>query len=148
MHTFIFGYGSLLNEASLQRILPQKTFSDWAMLQNWRRVFDKPGKTHAYPNLNRRRGQSVWGRLIEVTPLELVTLSRHEPSDYDLLDVTDAVREFKLPEDSQILAFVAAPPGSLPMKADFIERIEAGLTKEERKRFWDETDTQGRNILP
>lgn len=143
--TFVFGYGSLLNEEDLAKTLPGKTISGHAILKGWRRKFNKGGLTHRYLNLvpSGPGTYGVKGTLIEVTPQELAALAKREPG-YNMVDVTEQI--VAPPEDAVILAFIAPPFEELPVRRTYLERIRAGVRPEEWEQWLKDTDFNGAAI--
>lgn len=141
--TFVFGYGSLLNENSLQGTLPGKKHAGWADLQDYRRVFNKAGLEHAYLNIRKEEGSVVRGVLVEVNPSELARLAQREQG-YELVDVTDYISP--VPEDAQVLTFIAPGLESMPVRGSYLRRMLEGVPKEEHDRWMAETDFQGRKV--
>lgn len=138
--TFVFGYGSLLNEAEVQRTLPGKTISGRAVLRGWRRKFSKSGLSHRYLSLVKAEGREIRGTLIEVTEEELALLEKREPG-YKKVDVT--VQLVSPPEDATVLAFIAPPFEELPIRQSYLERIRPGVPPEEWEAWLEETDFSG-----
>ncbi|MDO8474179.1 MAG: gamma-glutamylcyclotransferase family protein [bacterium] len=140
--TFVFGYGSLLNELEVQRTLPGKAIFGHATLIGWRRKFNKGGLDHRYLNLVPANSEvrQVEGTLIEVTPAELAALARREPG-YEMVDVTSQV--VAPPEDSVVLAFIAPSFEKLLVRRSYLERIRPGVPPEEWEQWLQETDFSG-----
>ncbi|MCH7605504.1 gamma-glutamylcyclotransferase, partial [Patescibacteria group bacterium] len=68
INIYVFGFGSLMNEKSLQTTLPGKKIFSWATLQGYKRIFNKAGKTHRYLNIKPDHNSNIKGVLIQVTP--------------------------------------------------------------------------------
>ena len=143
MDIFVFGYGTLLNEESLQDTLPGKEHSGWANLRGYKRVFNKASNTHAYINIREESGSVVRGVLVEVSPSELALLAQRE-SGYVLVDVTRHTDPH--PENAQVFAFIAPGMESLPVRGSFLRRVLKGVPKGERDQWIAETDFQGRKV--
>ena len=145
--TFVFGYGSLMNEADLQRTLPGKKIHSWATLKGWRRKFNKGGIDHRYLNLVPTKpednAQQVKGVLVEVNLDELEILAKREKG-YNVTDVTRQI--VSPPENAEIIAFIAPPFDELPVRGSYLERVLRGLPPEERKIWIEETDFDGAEI--
>lgn len=141
--TFVFGYGSLLNEWDLARTLPGKTISGHAILEGWRRKFNKGGLSHRYLNLVPSEMHQVEGTLIEVTPPELAILAKREPG-YNMVDVTQQI--VAPPEDAVVLAFIAPSFEDLPVRRTYLERIRAGVPPEKWEQWLEDTDFDGATV--
>jgi len=146
-HTFVFGYGSLMNEEDLQRTLPRKTITCRAILKGWRRKFNKEGRkgTHSYLNLvpvnPGDRIQQVEGVLIKVNSENLDSLKKREEG-YHLIDVTSQI--ITTPKNALILTFIALSPVSSskkpPIPRSYLKRCLVDFLPEEQERWLQETD--------
>ncbi|MEK7510367.1 MAG: gamma-glutamylcyclotransferase family protein [Patescibacteria group bacterium] len=143
--TYIFGFGSLMNEESLQKTLPNKKITSWAILKGYRRAFNKAGrKKHRYLNLKPAPTAQVKGVLIRVTQDELEEL-KHREEGYDLVDVTGQV-ETKPSDDAVIYAFIAPPFSELKVSGKYLQTMLAALPLGEREQWLRETDFDGAEV--
>lgn len=144
-HTYVFGFGSLMNEESLQRTLPGKKITSWATLKGYKRAFNKAGrKGHRYLNLKLDQNSQVKGVLVQVNERELEELKRREEG-YNLTEVTKQI-ETKPTEDAVIYAFIAPPFAHLKISRSYLDTVLAALPPEERERWLEETDLEGAEI--
>lgn len=86
----IFGYGSLMDKANLQSRAPGTKHHCTADLRDHRLVFDKPGITHRYLNIQQALGWQVPGVILYVTDAQFVDLARREVG-YHVVDVTKKI---------------------------------------------------------
>ena len=138
-HTYIFGFGSLMNEESLQRTLPEKKIFSWAILEGYKRAFNKAGrKGHRYLNLKPDQNSQVKGVLIQVSEKELEELKRREEG-YNLTDVTKQI-ETKPTEGAVVYAFIAPPFAQLKISRSYLDTVLAALPSREQEQWLKETD--------
>jgi len=142
---YIFGFGSLMNQESLQRTLPGKSIEGWVVLKGYRRVFNKAGRRgHRYLNLKPDPNYKVKGVLIRVTQDELEELKRREEG-YNLVNITSQI-EKRGSEDSVIYAFIAPPFGALKVRRKYLDTVLAAIPPEEREQWLKETDFEEAEI--
>ena len=138
-NTYIFGFGSLMNEESLQRTLPEKKITSWTILKGYKRAFNKAGrKGHRYLNLKQDQNSQVRGVLIQVNETELEGLARREEG-YNLIDVTNQIQA-KPAEDAVIYAFIAPPFSRLKVSRSYLDTVLAALPSREQEQWLKETD--------
>lgn len=102
----IFGYGSLLDEKVLAERAPGAKHFCRAYLLDYRLVFDKPGITHRYLDIEGASGWRVPGFIIYVTDAQFVDLARREVG-YHVVDVMSAiVPEKELLPGTRVVAFI------------------------------------------
>lgn len=142
---FVFGFGSLMNKASLQQTLPGKKITSWAALKGYRRAFNKAGrKGYRYLNLKPNPTYNVKGVLIRVTEHELEGLKRREEG-YNLVDITGQI-ERKPSPDAVIYAFIAPPFSALKVSREYLKTVLAAIPLEEQEQWLKETDFEGAKI--
>jgi len=144
-NTYIFGFGSLMNEESLQKTLPGKTITSWAILKGYRRAFNKAGRRgHRYLNLKPDLISQVKGVLIQVTQPELEELKRREEG-YNLTDVTNAITQ-KPSDESVVYVFIAPPFSDFKISRSYLKTVLAALPQKEQEQWLAETDFDGAKI--
>lgn len=139
----IFGYGSLLNEKTIQRRLPGQKIVRRATLGGYQRTFRKLGNDHVYLTLRRQEDSAVTGTLIDVSPPKLTVLTRSEPG-YTLVDVTSDMRDYPS-EEPRIYCFIAPPVEVVPdhlksIRESYLKTCLDGISQEERQKWMDETE--------
>lgn len=75
---YIFGYGSLMNQKSLQKTLPGRTIKQWAVLRGYRRCFSILIGGYLYLSLERCAPAQTVGALIKITKKDLTELKKRE----------------------------------------------------------------------
>lgn len=135
---YLFAYGSLMNDANLAKRfgisieeLPERTR---VHLRGYRRIFDKPGRTHFYLNLAEDPTALVEGVVFPVNTDQLVHLAKFEPG-YELADVTAHlhIHSSTLPLPLPIRAFIWHPLTKI--RQSYIDLCTAHLTPEEREEW-------------
>ncbi|MDO8474180.1 MAG: gamma-glutamylcyclotransferase family protein [bacterium] len=146
-HTYVFGYGSLMNEESLQKTLPGKHSTSWAILNGYKRAFNKAGrKNHRYLNIKQEPNSKVEGVLVEVTQEEFEELKKREHG-YNAIDVTNKL-ESKPLGNTAVYAFAAAASslGGLKVSRKYLDTVLAALPPEKQAQWIQETDFEGAQI--
>jgi cation transport regulator ChaC len=139
--TYIFGYGSLMNEANLKNRVPNARLLGYATLEGYKRSFNKPGSHHLYLNLIPDANSSTIGVIVEVDSEGLEILKQHEPG-YVLTDVTTGIKSnaesvFDLPT-SPILCFLApadSPTNLTSIKKSYVDKCLDGLPEGMREEW-------------
>ena len=140
MHTYIFGYGSLMNPKSLQKTLPGDREVIRARVSGFQRKMNAPVNGYAYLNLIEREGSSVEGVLIPISETELDIISEREIG-YVRTDIT-ALLNVKI--EGRALAFVAPDTVcTLKVPRSYIMTCTMGMTEDERSRWISETLIEG-----
>ena len=139
----IFGYGSLLNEKTIQRRLPGQKIVSRATLGGYQRTFRKLGNDHVYLTLRRRTNSTVIGTLIDVSPPELAILTCSEPG-YTLADITDDMLD-NTSTSPRVYCFIAPPVEIVPdhlksIRRSYLKTCLDGLPEEERERWFKEIE--------
>ena len=143
--TYVFGYGSLMNQESLQATLPGKQIASWVVLKGYRRAFNKAGrKGHRYLNLKPDSASQVKGVLIEVTEDELDALKKREEG-YNMIDVTEQI-DPKPSVNTVVYAFIAPPFSELKISGSYLKKVLNALPPKEREQWLKETDFEGAEI--
>lgn len=75
---YVFGYGSLMNEKSLQKTILGKKIFCKAMLKGYRRIFDMPKRGKLYLNIIECKKCNVNGVLIHLSRVEFNLLQARE----------------------------------------------------------------------
>lgn len=142
---YVFGYGSLMNEESLQKTLPGKKITAWATLKGYRRAFNKAGRRgHRYLNLKPDQNAQVKGVLIQVAEYELEELKKREEG-YNLVEITHQVEE--MPSESAVIyAFIAPPFSELKVSGKYLKTVLAAIPPQEQENWLKETDFEGAEI--
>lgn len=144
---YIFGFGSLMNEESLQKTLPGKKITAWATLKGYRRAFNKAGRSgHRYLNIKEEPNSKVEGVLVKVTQKEFEKLKKREQG-YNAIDVTDQL-ESNPPGNITVYAFAAAASalGGLKVSRKYLDTVLAALPSEKQAQWIQETDFEGAEI--
>ena len=147
MHTIpvirIFGYGSLLNEDNVRERLGQREFTTWpGTLVGYQRTFNKWGRGHVYLTLRRDGAMKVEGVLIDVDPIGLAVLTRHEPG-YDLVDVTASMGGY--PSDApRVYCYIGEelkeiPPEMAKIRRSYLATCLGGVPLEKHEQWMKET---------
>jgi cation transport regulator ChaC len=150
----IFGYGSLLSRASLERTLGREYTPalQTASLRGWRRTWDvrQPNRAfyaetdagHFYPenilylNVTAHPGSVLNGVIIVVMLEELLALDQREWM-YDRLAVTKDFQDARI-NDGDVFLYVAKPefvirnvrsPRTAAVRATYLAIVEAGLAE-------------------
>lgn len=89
---YIFGYGSLMNQNSLQKTLPQKTSTRYGTLLGFKRCFTVLIDNYLYLSLKTAPKSLVLGVLIPINKKELAILKRRE-TGYRCVNVTKKIKE-------------------------------------------------------
>lgn len=126
----VFGYGSLMNRKNVAERAPGARRVGWAKLVGYEAVFAKPGNTHVYLTIRRKRGKEIFGAVVDVDPPGLTMLSRSEPG-YALVDVTDHVFEINgekySMDEPRVYAFIA--PVATKIRGDLAYIRRSYITK-------------------
>lgn len=142
---YVFGYGSLMNEKSLKKTLPEASLSQRVELKGYRRTFNKQGRNYRYLNIMPDSKKHIRGTLIQINEQELATLKERERG-YNLIDVTNLITP--KPAQSRVMTFVA--PASrkmnLPISRHYLNIIKEALLPEEWEHLLNETDFCGAYI--
>lgn len=142
---YVFGFGSLMNQESLQRTLPGKPITGWAILKGYRRAFNKAGRRgHRYLNLKPDPSSQVKGVLIQVTQDELEELKKREEG-YNLVEVTNQIEQ-KPSDDAVMYTFIAPPFHALKVSRRYLNTVLAAIPQEEQEQWLKETDFEGAEI--
>jgi hypothetical protein len=133
---WIFGYGSLVNRASLGRALGRDVFDARpAWLAGWRREWTASSRVIAagydqgvlarFFDLRADPATRVNGIVVAVTDAELTALTVREQG-YDRIDVSTAISG--APEGATVLTFVgrAPAPGAITLSA-YLRLVEDGF---------------------
>ena len=155
---YIFGYGSLMSFEGRRKTLPNKKNCHRAILKNWSRIFNKPGKKDSkgvflFLNIIPNPKRSTCGALVPVNRKELELLKEREYG-YEIQEITDQI--VNPPADCLILAFVApAKPNlknrKLRIKKSYITKCTADMTFQQKGGWIKNTDfnnTEIYNDLP
>jgi cation transport regulator ChaC len=100
---YVFGYGSIVNPASMAKDIDPKLFRKWTILNGYERIFDWPVDGALALNLRKNPEKSIDGILIEVDDESFEALERREKG-YSPVDLSVLIDE-KL--DGNVFAFIA-----------------------------------------
>jgi len=137
MKIYIFGYGSLMNQGSLQKTLPGATIEKRAALLGYQRKFNFAAGNYVYLNIIPARNRQVDGVLIRVTEKMLKKLKQREKG-YVCKDVTEQIAK---PVDGKIFVF-RAPDRTCANKKilkSYLETCLRGVPKIKKKKWTQET---------
>ena len=139
----LFGYGSLLNEENVRSRLGDREFAfQPGMLIGYQRSFTKWGRSHVYLTLRLDDEMLVEGVLIDVDPIGLAILTRHE-SGYDLVDVTSHVADSSV-YSPHVYCFIgeslkAIPPEIAKIRGSYVRTCLGGVAPDKHRQWIFET---------
>lgn len=137
MKKYIFGYGSLINQKSLQKTLPGKKIKGRIDLIGYQRKFNFPAEGHLFLNIVPRKRKKVKGVIIPVTDGELKKIKKRE-TGYKCVDVTNRIMGTV---DGHIFAFIA-PDDNFPnlrILRSYLNTCLNGVSEKERAKWLKET---------
>lgn len=142
MQLAVFGYGSLMNPASLAKTLPLPRTMYRAALIGFERICNAPVDGYAYLNVRRQATRSVEGVLMPVIPEEIDRLKMREVG-YACVDVTQWINYANdLPRRPNIIFAFMAPdidyPGLLVPRT-YIRMCLQGIHPEKHDQWLRET---------
>lgn len=135
--TYVFGYGSLMNPASLRRTLPGVRLMRKSCLRGYQRKFNAPVDGYLYLNIVSRPGKTVCGVLIAVSAADLKRLKKREIG-YRCVEVTTRITERVA---GRVVAFIA-PDRKYPalgILKSYLRTCLRGVSPRARKRWLRET---------
>ncbi len=136
--TYIFGYGSLLNDQSRLRSAPYSTVVErYAKLQGFQRIFDIAYGDSVYANIKENPNMNVVGVVMDVTHFGFEKLKERERM-YEAIDITD-----KLEGDWEraVYAFIGQDntQGGETIKQSYLDLCLSGVKEEDREKWMEET---------
>lgn len=137
MKKYIFGYGSLMNQRSLEKTLPGKKIADRVDLIGYQRKFNFPAESYLFLNIVPRAKYIMRGVLISVTDEELKTLKNRE-TGYECTEVTERIVETV---EGRVFAFTA-PDGNFPnlkILRSYLNTCLKGVPEKEQAKWIEET---------
>lgn len=140
----VFGYGSLRDEESMRLRTPGAEHFCRATLLGYRLLFNKPGITHRYLNIEKLHYSEVQGVIVYVTDAQFLDLARRE-TGYHTIDVTSNTMPDKwfLPE-TRVVAFSHF---GLPfVRMSYVNKVLKGIPYEECAFWLADIDFQGATI--
>jgi cation transport regulator ChaC len=142
MQLAVFGYGSLMNPASLAKTLPLPRDMHRSTLKGFERICNAPVNGYAYLNIRKHPNRSVEGVLIPVMPHEIEWLKAREVG-YACVDVTQWIYfTNRLPKQPKtVVAFIAPDidyPGLLVPRT-YIRTCLQGIHPENHDQWLEET---------
>lgn len=134
---YIFGYGSILNQTSLQKTLPGEREVIKAEVYGYQRKCNAPVNGYLYMNLVPNEEKSVLGVLVEVSDKELQAMGPREPG-YDPVDVTKIIA---ISVEYPVISFIAPDrkyPG-LSVPQSYLATCTRDMSESEQKLWIKET---------
>lgn len=140
MYVHIFGYGSLLNQESLQQTSQAAEIVGWTKLQGYQRKMN--AVSDAFPdvalNIVPQQEKVVEGVLVKLPVFDLPALRERE-TGYDLVEVTDLLDPAP---DTSVFTFIAPDVNEYQGKKVYREYLDiclSGVPEHKRDRWLTET---------
>lgn len=140
MYIHIFGYGSLLNEASLRKTSIEAEVVGWVTLRGYQRKMN--AVSDEFPdvalNIIPNEDMSIEGVLVKLPVADLEAMKRREVG-YEMVEVTESIH----PADGEnIFTFVAPDVDEYfgrKMDRSYLQTCLEGIPAEKRDRWLAET---------
>jgi cation transport regulator ChaC len=129
---YVFGYGSILNPASMAKDIDPKHFVGWTVLEGYERIFNVPVEGALALNLRECEGKSVEGVLIEATDEVMKALEKREKG-YSAISVTSNSKNI----DGEVVAFLAPQTDNPEMHIlqSYVDECVVGVPISLRKQW-------------
>ena len=139
-NTYIFGYGSLLNDQSRLRSAPcSHLVEQYATLVGYQRIFDIAYGDHVYANIRKNPDMEVLGVVMEVTNFGFQQLRERE-RNYDIVDISTQLVGNKW-DKSPVYAFIGSDNtrGTETIKQSYLDLCLSGVRESDREEWIKDT---------
>jgi hypothetical protein len=137
---YVFGYGSILNPASMEKDIPAKLFKKWITINGYERIANVPVDGALALNLRPHPTKTVEGVLVEVDDEAMTALTKREKG-YTAIDITSCCGEII---DGTVYSFIA-PQGEFPdmhILKSYLDECLAGIPESLQENWLRETVLQ------
>ena len=138
MNTYIFGYGSLINDTSRKKTAPYSTVVDrQAVLHGFRRKTNAFYGDYVYMNVVPEQGNDIVGTIACFSESELACLKERE-REYTMTDITDLLEK---DYGQKVYTFIA-PDNDYPgiqVTQTYLDTCTAMMSEQEKTVWINET---------